>query len=238
VGPVGVENEILGFDYAEDVDPAGTLQQDPTGDLTPASAGKVGSSHATPWPKGVPMDVQPDSAAARRIESAGIHASDTGADRKLSYDTGLDARQDNWLEYASVDPGATLQVPLARATRAQVGTAVAGFGSNDRAQSLREQNQYGYDSAHLHRRVAESSIPGNYMYLEPGDRPLHKSTAGYPNRFPTGPYSPFTGDDTGASFGQYGAVLDDLPGEYQAPPEPALSAPLYSASDGPDEVWW
>jgi hypothetical protein len=234
-GPVGIENQILGFDYAEDVTPAGQLRQDPAADLTPTTAAGGRKTHAAPWPKGVPFDLgkDPDSTAERRGISEGIHSSDTGADRALSYAPTLDARQDNWIEYASVTPGTTLQEPVARATRAQVGIVAGTFTSHDRVQSLRQQNEYGFDSAHLHRRVAQSPIPGNYDMLRPGSRPMLKRVAGYPGARGTGGESPFTGDRYGEAFGTYGAVLSDLPGEYVPPPAPALSSPVYSADESP-----
>lgn len=234
VGPQGFENQILGFDYADDVDPAGMLSQDPTADMTPNTAAGGRITHAAPWPKGVPMDMAPDTVAAQRQASADIHAADTGASRALAYSPTLDARQDNWRDFYDVEPGTSLQQPVPK----QVGFAVAGFGSRDRAQSLAGQNSYGFDSSHAHRRYADSPIPGNDMWMKPGGRPMMKTVAGYPNRFPNGSNSPFTGDDTGASFGQYGAVLDTLPGEYQAPPEPALAKPVYDSSESPSVDLW
>jgi hypothetical protein len=233
--PSSIEDHLLGYDPALAVDPAGTLRQDPTADLTPTTAAGGRKTHAAPWPKGVPFDLGSDPGVTgdRRQESAGIHSSDTGADRRLSYSPTLDAQQDNWIEYASVTPGTTLQRPVARATGAQVGIVAGTHTSHDRAQSLREQNEYGFDSAHLHRRVAQSPIPGNYDMLKPGSRPMVKRVAGYPGARGTGGESPFTGDSYGASFGTYGAILSDLPGEYVTPPEPALAAPVYSADESP-----
>lgn len=235
VGPLGVENELLGFDDMEHVDPAGQLQQDPTSDLTPATAAGGRKTHAAPWPKGVPLADSPDENAARRQESLGIHSSDTGGDRNAMAVPTMAAQQDNWIEYESVTPGTTLQQPVARVTRAQAGIAPGGFAgrANDRVQSLAKQNDYGFDSAHLYRRVAQSPIPGNFDMLRPGSRPMLKRVAGYPGPRGTGGQSPFAGDTYTQPFDTNGAILQNLPGEYLAPPEPALAAPIYSADESP-----
>jgi hypothetical protein len=107
------------------------------------------------------------------------------------------------------------------------------WGTRDRVQSMARQNEFGFDSSHRHRRYADAPIPGNYMWLRPGGRPLQKTLAG-PARPAIGPESPFSGDDLGFTFGIDGAVLQNVPTEYVSPAQPKLAAPM--AYDDNDAV--
>lgn len=215
-GPYGLDNQMLGFDICSYTAPAGVMAQDPTGDAQPIT-------RAAPWPKGVPQSNTPDEVAARLSEVQAIRSGGNfGAARAHMIEPTLNAEQDNWIEYADVDAGQSLQVPVPDQLKSQGGT--------DRVQSFARQNEYGFDSAHLHRRVAAGSIPGNYMWLEPGSRPQVIDPVGTAN-VPVGADSPFTGQNPRQNYSTEGAVLYDLPVAYQPGPEPA-TVPGYDASNG------
>lgn len=207
-GMVGSYEEIL---------PAGSIDQDPTGDRTPYT-------HAAPWPKDPIGDgsVGPENTARKLNQNKHIHASNTGASYKSLY-TNTVPVNDEWEEVWAVSPGTiSLENP---ATPHQVSMSVGGFGSRNRGTTPSPQNAYGFDSAHMHRRFATGSIPGNYMYLKPGGRPLVKSISRIGLRnWPTGANTPFYGDDPTASFDTYGAILVATPSEYVAPPQPMTIA--------------
>jgi hypothetical protein len=222
-GPYGTQAQMIGS--IDQGSPAGTGAQDPTFDATPRT-------HAAPWPKGVYQSVQPDDVARRRMESASIHASTTGASRRMHTTTA--AQQDTWTDFLTVDAGSSLQDP---GVPGQLKAAAGGFGTTDRVGSFARQNGYGFDSAHFHRRYATGSVPGNYMWMRPAGRPLVKSQPG-PARPAVGEDSPFTGQDLGVSFGVQGAVLQGSAVEYTAPPEPYVAA-AYGPSPEPASVsWW
>lgn len=214
--PVDPIDAMIGM-YSE-VLPAGTIDQDPTGDQTPYT-------HAAPFPKNAIGDgsVSPENTSRQLIENRRIHASNLGSSFKHLFSPTSVAHNDTWEEVWSVSPGtSSLQRP---GTPQQVAIAVGGFGSRDRGNTVAAQNGYGFDSAHFHRRFATGSIPGNGMYLQPGGRPLVKtlSKIGFRN-FPVGANTPFYGDDTGQSFNTDGAILTDTPSEYIAPPQPMTAA--------------
>lgn len=211
-GPYGLDNQLLGIDICSYTAPAGQLGQDPTADLTPRT-------HAAPWPKGVPQSPHPEEQADWRSQEASIHASNTGLSRRMLFSPTLHALQDDWKGFYEVAPGTSAQDPN---VPAQVGFASGGFASRDRVQSLAGQNKYGFDSAHSMRRYADGPIPGNFMWMKPGGRPLFKTMAG-PAGLAVGENSPFAGQDPTMAFNTQGSVLVDLPYEYQAPPQPSLA---------------
>jgi hypothetical protein len=225
-GPYGLDNALLGVDPSIYTEQAGEVRQDPRGDLQERT-------HAAPWPKGLSdsQDRGPEESAYRNRESFLIHSSDQGMSRQFD---SLPPQNDEWSSVEYTDPGSdTLQsndVPK------QVGNAVSGYGSTDRRQSLAIQNRYGFDSAHVFRRFAVGSIPGNYMWMDPGSRPLRHDRLGSVPNIPTGEDSPFTGQDTTMSFGTQGAVLVDLPPEYAEPPTPVLSGADLLAMAAPSGV--
>lgn len=223
-GPYGAEAQLVGQDQGWPV-PAGNQGQNPSADLTP-------ETHAAPWPKGVEQNEGPDAVARQLEQSASIHGANTGAARRLQ--TRIPALQDTWVEDYSVDPGGSIQDPQ---MSGQQKAAAGGWGTTDRVSSFARQNGFGFDAAHLHRRFATGSVPGNYLWMKPGGRPMVKSQAG-PARPPTGENSPFTGQDTTLSYGVQGAVLQADAVEYEAPPEPYL-APSYGPGGDPAPVsWW
>jgi hypothetical protein len=223
-GPYGNEAQLVG---AADgwIPPAGNASQDPGFDATPRT-------HAAPWPKGVEQSVDPDAVARQLEQSASIHASNMGGSEKMA--TRISAQQDQWTDFYEVDSGTSLQDP---AVPGQLKGAAGGYGTTDRVSSFARQNEYGFDSAHKHRRYATGSVPGNYMWLRPGGRPMIKSQAG-PAQPAVGDDSPFTGQDLGRGYGVQGAVLQNVATEYVAPPEPYL-APTQGPTPDPGPVsWW
>lgn len=227
-GPFGVENELLGMEPDQFIDGHGYLAQDPTADLQPIT-------HAANWPKGLPTTVHPDEVSARREESRLIHAQGMGGSREALYLPTLDATQDEWVELWEVDPGVTIPPQPAQPEMLK-GTGIMGYGSTDRNATFARQNGYGFDSAHMHRRYATGSIPGNYMWMEPGSRPLVKSIP-RGGSIPTGPNSPFAGQDGNLGYDAQGSVLQDLPVEYAGPPAPALAS-QYAGDDSSIVEYW
>jgi len=133
------------------------------------------------------------------------------------------------------------QVNAANSDLQQIGrqamSAGFGWGTRDRTQSFARQNEFGFDSAHVHRRYAQSPIPGNYMWMRPGGRPMVKGLPG-PARPPIGPDSPFAGDDLGQSFNINGAILQNVPSEYVPPAQPNLAAAVVSDSFDSVVEWY
>jgi len=227
-GPYGPDSQLLG-DEEWFWQAGGFPEQDPAMDLTP-------SKRAGPWPKGIASGpvpgVDPDTIARQRVISAGIHGIRTNAG--IAALTGYEALNDEWMELYQVEPGHSDLRPIPKQAMA------SGFmwGTTDRTQSMARQNQYGFDSAHTHRRYAVGSIPGNTMWLRPGGRPLVKSLAG-PARPAIGIDSPFAGDDLGSAFGIGGAVLQSVPTEYAPPPQPNLAAvSMYADESAPVVEWY
>jgi hypothetical protein len=199
--------------FAPDTLDAGDITQDPTGDRTPYT-------HAAPWPKNPIGDgsISPENVSRQLRQNRSIHASNLGASYKHLY-AGAIAQNDTWEEVWAVSPGSSSLE--ADGVPQQVAISAGGFGTRNRGTTQSPQNEYGYDSAHMHRRYATGSIPGNYMYLRPGSRPLVKSISRIGMRnFPVGDNTPFYGDDTGSSYDTYGAILEATPPEYIAPPQP------------------
>lgn len=224
-GPYGPQNQLLG-DFEWFWEEAGTESQDPTFDRTPAR-------RAGPFPKGIlsgPIPgEEPNAVSAQRRQSMALHGINTGAGLKALI--GYEALNDTWEPLIDqTNPGHTDLQPIGR----QAMSAGYGWGTTDRTQSFARQNQYGFDSSHQWRRVATGSIPGNYMYLRPGGRPMRKTLAG-PARPPIGVDSPFEGDDLGQAFSYDGAILQNVPTEYSPPPQPNLQ-PAMAYSNGDDSV--
>lgn len=222
MGTSGTDWSLVGETHLDGL-PPGDGSGDLEHDYTPYT-------HAAPWPKNPAGDgsVGPDNTARQLIQSAVIHGVKTNASGRMTYAQGMDPQQDQWVEYASATPGTSMQpagVPQS------VGTTVGGFGSRDVVNSHAPQNQYGFNTAHLHRRVATGSIPGNYQWMRPGSRPLIRTLPGA-NRLPVGQVSPFTGQDIGTSFSPAQAVLTATPPDYTPVPQPT-TAPLPATAGAP-----
>lgn len=226
-GPYGLENQLLG-DPEWIWESGGDPTDDPDFDRTP-------SHRAGPFPKGInsgPIPGEnPDDVAEQLRQSSEIHAVRTGAGLKTLH--ALDAHNNEWCEIWQVKPGSSDQVSIPR----QLMSSGYLYGTTDRVQSMARQNQYGFDSSHQHRRYADAPIPGNYMWMKPGQRPMLKTLAG-PARPAIGKDSPFRGQDLGTSFSYDGAVLQNVPSEYVAPAQPNLgTAPRVDEDTGTVE-WY
>jgi hypothetical protein len=75
------------------------------------------------------------------------------------------------------------------------------------------------------------------MWMTPTGRPLMKTLPG-PARPAIGENSPFTGQDLGASFSYNGAILQNVPTEYVAPPQPNLTTPPAADSNDSYVEWY
>lgn len=214
---------------------AGTGEGDATYDQTPYG------THAAPWPKNPAGDgsTSPDNIARQLQQSRIIHGVRTNASgRSIFGAQGLEAQQDEWVEYASVAKGTTLQptgVPQS------VGTTVGGWGSRDSVNSRARQNDIGgFGDAHHHRRVATGKMPLNFLWMGGKGRPMVRTLPGS-NRLPIGPNSPFSGDNPGDTFRTQGAVLTGTPPDYVPPPVPDTApAPTTGTAPvlGADTDWW
>jgi hypothetical protein len=178
--------------------------------------------------------IHPDAVSRQLEQSRTIHASNLNSSAGADLVAGGAALQDDWKAFFDVDSGnSNLQRPPA-----QIAAAAGGWGSRSREGGLAAQNEYGFDSHHFHRRYAAGSIPGNYMWMRPGSRPMIKSMPSSA-RPPVGSNSPFAGQDLGASFGYAGAVLMDPATEYVAPPTPYVApATQATPSDAAPEIAW
>jgi len=227
IGPVGPENQLLSEFDSWSLTPAGNEYQDPYFDHTP-------SRRAGPWPRGIlsgPIIDSPTHTAEQLEQSAVIHGIDTNADAHATHN--LEATNDNWDVIEQTNSGHTDLQPTGRQS---MGNGYQ-WGTRDRVQSFARQNEFGYDSAHQHRRFALPAIPGNYMWMQPGGRPMVKNLAG-PARPAIGVDSPFTGDDLGTSFNIDGALLQNVPSEYAPPPQPTLSASYVSDTNDSVVEWY
>lgn len=227
IGPYGPDNQMLG-DTQDFWESGGDPTQDPTMDHTP-------SNRAGPFPKGILSGPAgnngPDQIASNLAQSYRLHSVDTNAEKR-SQTGGTTALNDDWETIDQLNPGNSGLQPLPK----QAMSSGFGWGTRDRIQSMGAQNEFGFDSAHQHRRWATGGIPGNTMWLKPGGRPLVKTLAG-PARPAIGPNSPFAGQDLGQAFSADGAILQNVPSEYVAPPTPDLSAgPV--ASDNTSIIEW
>ena len=230
-GPYGPENAMLGDEDALYGMDEGQLHQDPQADMVPYRG------HAAPMTVTLSgaLPSQYDAINAQLTQAAEIRSTDLGASRKFTVnDMGQDVQNDTWQEIWDVSD----QPEKYPANPPWNGYTQFGFGTNDRpSNSLRKVNGFGFNKGHHHRRFAVGSIPGNYMWMRPGGRPLFKTLAG-PARPAVGANSPFEGDDLGQTFGIQGAVLVEVPSEYQPPPSPTLAAPVNADEPAPGIDLW
>lgn len=170
------------------------------------------NTHAGPWPKGVPTTVRPDEVAERRIESMVLHG-DGMDNAKPSLI--ISALQDIWQRIWNPDD----KTPNIQETvNNQVKHSVGGYGSTDAVGNPDGHNEYDYGNAHMMRRWGAGSVPGAYMWMKPGGRPLVGFVPG-PARPPVGT-GPFEGQDIGQGFSAYPGVLTQPAGAYEVPPDP------------------
>ena len=234
-GPRGLENQLLADEFWF-LESAGDPEQDPYFDYNMPDLTRSHGSVRNLTISG-PLPSQ-DEAIVLQTRQMRNKSSNLGSSRKMTKTSHGDLAQDNWQEIWEVNPGHS-DVPD---TTKQIAFQANGFGVNDApSNAYHKENLYDLGSKHMHRRFAWNTIPGNYMWLRPGGRPLFKSIAGTA-RLPIGPDSQFAGQDTGFAFSyDTGATLMDIPQEYIPPPSPNVLAqtPAYSDPMGTDpiELW-
>lgn len=193
--------------------PAG---QDDTLYASPTETG----SHGAPWPALGTADgavSDREQAAFRALANAELHSLDTGQAAAFAGQAPTWASRMPWgLPVDYVSPGQTILQPVGPQLQGQMGA--------DRVQGTPALNEHGYDSAHVTRFGPDPTgdVPGSYLWLDGSQRPLIIRPAGVPS-YPTGPGSPFAGQEPGAGSTQ-GAVLSGLPVPYSQPPEPPSAA--------------
>jgi len=228
-GPYGPENQLLS-DEGWFYEPAGWPSEDPYMDQTP-------SRRAGPFPKGIasgPVPSEgPDDIGIQLQQSYAIHGIKTHAGYRSLHSHMGEALNDSWTSFDQLNPGHTELTTLPK----QMLSSGFMWGTRDRTQSMARQNEYGFDTAHMFRRWATGSIPGNYYWMRPGGRPLVKSLPG-PARPAVGVSSPFHGDDLGATFSIDGAILQNVPSEYTPPPAVNLAPQLEWDQSGSPVVEW
>lgn len=226
-GPYGTENGLLGMPIASSG--GGILLNDPTADRQPLT-------HGAPWPKGVDQTVEPEGEADSLRESYEIHSSGFGFGRRAWSNPASAPSTDpaGYQDIELVDPGSFVR-PLADMPDQQKGMPIGGAGQRDRVQSFAPQNQYGFDSAHVIRRWGRNGLPGNFLWMQGGFRPLVSARVG-PAVIPTGPDSPFAGQSGKRGYGPQSSALFQLPAPYVVPPEPAQATDYPSAPVTPGRV--
>jgi hypothetical protein len=233
-GPYGLENQLLGDDMWF-IEPAGMPEDNPqfshnTPDLT-RSHGSVNNR--------IPNTVQSQADSIRtQLAQLDNHGLSDGTSLKMVTNRQGDANYGTWNEIWEVNDGSSDLPQVGR----QFSHVAYGFGVNDAASNTaRKANQFGYGAKHMHRRWANSPLPGNFMWMRPRGRPLFKTIAG-PARPPIGGNSPFAGQDLGDAFAyDTGAVLLATPEEYIPPPAPNIQTrtPTYDNPYGTDATeWW
>lgn len=208
---------------------AGYLAQDPTADQTPAY-------HAAPYLTEGPNSLMADQIDSRRrnagsrrqlLNSLWLHAHNTGASLRRLFDFTYGSKQDNWIGFYNKVPGEDIVPTIPGSVSYQAN----GFGVNDHvSNAFHKANAYDFNTSHRHRRYAASPIPGNFMWMKPGGRPMVRTFTNQYN-FPTS--GAFAGDDPGDNFSYQGAILTQTPSEYAAPPQPNLVAPVVNADTAP-----
>ena len=237
-GPYGPQNQLLDDEYWF-LEPAGYPEQDPDFDYNSPSNTRSHGSVRNITISG-PLPSQYD-AVNRQLAQMDNKASDKNTSNSMMYNSLGYVQQDNWNEIWFVDDGSTDAPKNAK----QFSHSAFGIGVNDAVMNLsRKVNAFGYGDKHMHRRYAQSPIPGNNMWMRPNGRILFKTMAGTA-RLPIGPDSQFTGvdepgnvKDPGFNFDPYGAILNDTPTEYMPPPAPNIApvTPAYSNDYGTDGV--
>jgi hypothetical protein len=238
-GPYGAENELLSDAEFWMFEAPGTPQEDPLFDWNMPT---VTRSHGAPHNVTLSGPIPGTAIANGQIEAVqlqlsqmGNHGSDLGTSKNMTHDQLGYAQQDNWQEIWEINPGDTMNEPLPR--QAMSALPQGGFGQTDRTASFARQNEFGFDSKHQHRRYTEVSLghlPGNYQWLIPQGRPLHRNLPG-PARPPIGIDSQFTDQDLGFAFGyNSGAILQATPEAYVPPPTPNINTatPTYDDPNG------
>ena len=222
--PIAESGLVDDSDYTYWTAVASHTEDLPAGDTAPWT-------HAGPWPDDPIGDasVQPDNIVRQLVKNAFLRSQKVGPANRAMYRPWANPQQDEWREIWQVDPTSDDMVPVS--DRLKGAWSSGGRGSTDRRHSFAKQNEYGFDSRHMHRRYAAGSIPGNVLWMRPASRPLVKSIPGAA-KLPIGPTSQFAGQDPGLAFGTQGAILTRLPTAYVAPPTPDVAdTPVNSSND-------
>jgi hypothetical protein len=232
-GPHGLENQLFA-DPMWFLESAGSPEEDPYFDYNMPSLTRSHGSVKNVTLSGT-LPSQADSVNLQTVQMNN-KLSNLGTSRQLQNDRLGDVQQDNWQELWEINPGHD-DIPD---TTKQIAFQANGFGVNDAPSNAYHKTNYlgQWGEKHQHRRYASNSIPGNYMWLRPGGRPLFKSIAGTA-RPAIGEDSQFTGQDLGFAFSyDTGAILMDTPQEYVPPPSPNIVAitPVYSDAMGTDPI--
>jgi hypothetical protein len=234
-GPRGEENQLLSDEFWF-LESAGSPEQYPDFDYNMPSLTR---SHGSV--KNVTLSGPiPDQYGAVNLQTAqmGNKSSSLNTAAQMQHTQMGSVAQDNWHEMWVVNNGSD-DVP---ATTKQIAFQANGFGVNDAtSNTYHKANEFELDSKHMHRRYAMSPIPGNYLWMIPGGRPLFKSIPGTAKP-PIGPGSQFEGQDLGFAFSyDTGATLMDTPQEYVPPPSPNIATVTPTFDDpmgtAPIELW-
>jgi hypothetical protein len=189
-------------------------------------------SHTAPFPAfgiddSVPFNT--DYSDAQLMESAAIHASDTGqAGVYLQGPEPADPWERDDINYLSA--GSTM-------LDAGVPDQLRGNMGLDHTQGFEPDARYGFNEGFTRMPHAHSEVAGNFFWLDPATRPVEVRPTGYRD-WPVGQMSPFTGQVPGThGLGDtQGAVIDYAPPEYVPPAEPAVAQPL-PADNATWSVW-
>lgn len=218
-GPSGLESPLGSY-----VLPPGDHQID----ATPVT-------HAGPWPKGV-GDGDPKGPENWEYQQvmADIHSQDLGAVRANTQLPGVDkGSYDN--TYIESEGSALLEAVPGQIKGAGAGKdVIQGYGKND---------DYGYGGMHVLHRTQKDSVPYNFQWLDPSERPfIVNNISGIQPTF-NGPDSPYAEQgDTTQGMGQSAqgaAVLTD-PTPYEAPSSPGYdpSSPDAAITGNTDSWAW
>lgn len=181
-------------------------------------------NHAAPWPKGITSGSTRDAqeAAWEAQASLGRHSADFGAKNARLYGD-ISPSAGNHLVIDYVDAGDSM---LDGAIPGQL----RGQRGRDRVQGYQKQNQYGFDSAHVHGTYSMPGVPGNHFMLKPGGRPLLIDPPGGNVAAGTGQDSVFAGQQPQSTFSPQGAVLTQPPAAYVQPPQGYVGPPMSPTS--------
>ena len=208
----------------------------PVAGLETTPADRTPISPAAPYPRLSPADSQLRDGAAQwdaQAASALLHGADLGGPARITGDPAGHATPTHWDVHDPASPGATLLPPVPAQIRG------AGTGT-DEAQGYGVPNRFGFADGHLQYRAQSDPVPGNYQWLEPGERPFIIPRPAVQATF-DGPDSPYgaLGDTTGQMWqGTAGAAVESFPTAYAAPPDPTMLPAAHQAAEAPSIGSW
>lgn len=177
-------------------------------------------THAAPYPKGIGTGDNRNIVEAARAGDSNLHASSTNqVNPRLLQDQQVPNVTQMVINYQSRG-----QSGLASDVPPQI-KAARGL---DMVQGFQTPMEYGFADAHVQERFPMPGVPGNYLWMRPGARPLIVQT---PNagsaELGTGQDSIFQGQVPADTFTVQGGVLQNPPNAYTESPE-AYVAPVLS----------